>query len=95
MKRVLRLSRQVIEFMARLAPEPRRALKHALADLSEGRGDIQALEANLAGYHRQRVGKFRIIFQYVRHGVIEVIFIEERALVYELFEAELVKRLKG
>jgi len=95
MKRVLRLSPQVIEFAARLAPDPRRALKHALAGLREDRGDIQPLEANLSGYHRLRIGKFRIIFQYAKDGAIEAIFIEERALIYDVFEAELAKKMKG
>ena len=95
MKPLLRPSRQVIEFVGRLAPEPRRAMKHALANLREGHGDIKALESKLAGYHRLRVGKYRIIFQYARDGAIEAIFIEERALVYDVFEAELVKKLKG
>jgi mRNA interferase RelE/StbE len=85
----------VIEFAARLAPEPRRTLKRALAGLREGHGDIQALEANLAGYHRLRVGKYRIIFQYAKSNAIEAVFIEERALIYDVFEAELVRKLKG
>jgi mRNA interferase RelE/StbE len=95
MKRALRPSRQVIEFVARLAPRTRRLLKRALTDLRDDTGDIRALEANLAGYHRLRVGNYRIIFQYAECGAIEAIFIEERALVYEIFEAELVKRLKS
>ncbi len=95
MKPALRPSRQVIEFVARLAPEPRRAVKRALEDLRDGKGDIQALESNLAGYHRLRAGKYRIIFQYARDGAIEAIFIEERALVYDVFEAELVRKLKS
>jgi mRNA interferase RelE/StbE len=95
MKRVLRPAHQVIEFARRLAPAPRRALKRALEDLREDKGDIQPLEANLAGYHRLRCGKYRIIFEYARDGAIEVIFMEERALVYEIFEADLLRKLKG
>ena len=94
MKRALRPSRQVIEFAGRLAPEPRRALKRALVELQMGQGDIQPLEANLAGYHRLRAGRFRIVFQYARDGAIDAVFIEERALVYEVFAAELVKKLR-
>jgi mRNA interferase RelE/StbE len=95
MKRALRPSRQVIEFAGRLAPAPRRALKRALTELPQGHGDIQPLEANLAGYHRLRAGKYRIIFEYAKDGAIEAVFIEERALVYEIFSAELVKKLQG
>jgi mRNA interferase RelE/StbE len=41
------------------------------------------------------VGRFRLIFAYASDGAIEVIFIEERGLIYEVFEAEFVKRLKS
>jgi len=94
MNRVLRPAVQVVEFAKRLAPEPRRAIKHALQDLVAERGDIRALEGTLSGYYRLRVGKYRIVFAYASDGAIEVIFIEERLLVYELFEAEFIKRLK-
>jgi mRNA interferase RelE/StbE len=55
-----------------------------LQDLREGRGDIKALEANLTGYYRLRVGKLRVICCYAVDGVIEVVFVEERSLVYEV-----------
>jgi mRNA interferase RelE/StbE len=55
-----------------LPPEriARRAIKHALAELRRERGDIRALEANLSGHHRLRVGRHRIIFSYVSDGAI-------------------------
>ena len=95
MNRVVRPSVQVIDYARNLAPEPRRAVKHALAGLREERGDLCALEANLSGYYRLRVGRHRIIFNYAADGAIEAIFIEERRLVYELFEAQFIKRLKA
>ncbi len=95
MTREVRPSRQVIDFALRLAPEPRRAIKKALAELRHERGDIRALEANLSGYYRLRVGRHRLIFGYAADGAIEVIFVEDRQLVYEVFEAHFIKRLKG
>ena len=95
MKRVLRPALQVIEFAKRLAPEPRRAVQHALQELRAERGDIRALEGALSGYYRLRVGRFRIIFAYAADGAIEAVFMEERSLVYEVFEAEFIKRLKS
>ncbi len=95
MNRVLRPAIQVVEFVKRLAPEPRRAVKHALQELRAERGDIRALEGNLAGYYRLRVGRFRIIFAYAPDGAIEAVFMEERSFVYDLFEAEFIKRLKS
>ena len=93
MNRVVRPAAQVIAYAKRLPPEPRRAVKQALTDLREERGDIRALEGNLVGYYRLRIGRHRIIFTYVADGAIEAIFIEERQLVYEVFEAQFIKRL--
>jgi mRNA interferase RelE/StbE len=95
MTRVVRPAVQVVEYVRRLAPEPRRAVKQALVELREERGDIRTLEGGLSGYCRLRVGRHRILFAYAQDGAIEVVFIEERALVYELFEAEFLKKLKG
>ena len=93
--RSVRISIQVISYSKRLAPEPRRAVKGALEDLRSEKGDFRALQGNLAGYYRLRVGSHRIIFCYEPEGAIEVIFIEERALVYELFESQFIKRLQS
>ncbi|MFI5357260.1 MAG: type II toxin-antitoxin system RelE/ParE family toxin [Opitutales bacterium] len=95
MSRVVLLSAQVADYGRRLPPESRRALKQALRDLRHERGDISALEGNLSGYYRLRVGRFRIILAYRPEGAIASIFIEERRLVYELFEAQFIKRLKS
>ena len=95
MSRIVHLSKQVAVFSSCLAPEPRRAVKKALKDLREERGDIRCLEGNLSGYNRLRVGRFRIIFAYHRDGTIVAVFMEERRLVYELFEAQFIKRLKS
>jgi mRNA interferase RelE/StbE len=95
MTRSVRPSAQVIEYAKRLAPEPRRAIKHALTELRQERGDIRALEGNLSGYYRLRVGRRRIILAYAADGAIDAIFLEERQLIYEIFEAQFIKRLKS
>jgi mRNA interferase RelE/StbE len=94
MTRVVRPSIQVIGYARRLAPEPRRAVKRALVDLRQEQGDITALEGNLSGYYRVRVGRHRIIFNYAPDGAIEALFIEQRELVYEVFEAQFIKRIR-
>ena len=91
----LRPSAQIVDFTRRLAPEPRRTIKQALLGLRKERGDIRELEGSLAGYYRLRVGRFRIIFGSAKDNAIEAILIEERQLVYELFEAEFIKKLKS
>ena len=95
MNRIVRPAVQVIEYVRRLAPEPRCAVKRALIDLRHEGGDIQALEGNLSGYYRLKVGRHRLIFAYAQDQTIEVVFIEERSLVYEVFEAQFIKKLKG
>jgi mRNA interferase RelE/StbE len=94
MNRTVRPAIQVIEYVRRLAPEARRVVRLALKGLLHERGDIRALEGTLAGYHRLRAGRHRIIFNYAGDGAIEAVFIEERSLVYEVFEAEFVKKLR-
>jgi mRNA interferase RelE/StbE len=95
MMRSVRPSHQVIEFLKCLAPEPRRALRQALKDLGTDRGDIRSLDGNLASYCRLRVGRHRVIFKYVSDGGIEAVFVEERSLVYDIFEAEFIQKLKS
>ena len=88
------LKEDVLSFLRRLAPESRRAVKVALKDLRSEKGDIRSLEYALTGYHRLRVGKFRVIFRYRDGKTIDVIFAAERSIVYEVFEEQLAHRLK-
>ncbi len=85
-------SAQVAEFVRGLAPEPRRQLRRAIRGLAQGRGDVKALEGDLAGYWRLRVGSYRVILW--RSGsVTECVFAERRSIIYEVFAEELRKRL--
>ena len=86
---------QVIEFARRLAPEPRRALKLALKGLAHGRGDFRALDGSLSGYFRLRVGRHRVVFNYLDAGTLEAVFAEDRNLVYDVFEAEFKQEFNG
>jgi mRNA interferase RelE/StbE len=63
--------------------------------LEQERGDIRPLEQALTGYYRLRIGKFRLIFRYFDPETIEAIFVEERSIVYEVFEAQLLAKLKS
>lgn len=94
MTRAIRAAPQVIDFAKRLAPEPRRALKKALKELAQERGDFRALEGKLAGFHRLRVGRPRVTFAYAEDGATDAIFTQDRSLVYEIFEAEFIEKLK-
>lgn len=97
MKTRVRVSRQVETFVKSLAPEPRRALTQAIKGLAGDLGDCRQLEGDLAGYHRLRVLKYRVVYcQTFAAGqrVIECVYAAPRSIVYELF-AELLKNRLG
>jgi mRNA interferase RelE/StbE len=84
----IELERQVVQFVRSLAPEPRRAVREALRRLQHETGDIRALEGELAGFYRLRVGCYRVLFHYVARGskrVIRCVYANQRQLVYEVF----------
>ena len=89
------LARQVVDFVRRLPPEPKRRLRRALKDLTGEKGDIRALEPPLEGYCRLRVGGYRVVFSYAKRGTIECIFAEQRSVVYELLLERLLARLRS
>ena len=95
MKFTVIVKQPVYDFVRRLAPEPRRAIKRGLETLRVGRGDRKPLEATLAGYYRLRVGRYRIVYRFISPQAIEAIFAEERSIVYEVFEEEFVRKLKS
>lgn len=80
-------SLQVEKFRACLHPEQRRAFKIAFLELAAGKGDVTALEDELQGYYRLRVGQFRVVFRYADRGEIRCLFAERRKVVYELLRA--------
>jgi mRNA-degrading endonuclease RelE of RelBE toxin-antitoxin system len=89
----VKISIQVSAFYQKLAPTERRAVKRALSQLKEEKGDISALREVFQGLYRLRVGTYRIIFRYVEGRVIECLYMNARPIVYELFESELPRVL--
>jgi mRNA-degrading endonuclease RelE of RelBE toxin-antitoxin system len=89
------LAPEVVDFVRRLAPEPRRLVRRALRDLADGKGDIRPLEGPLDGYCRLRVGGYRVIFAYSGRASIRCIFAERRSIVYEVFAQALSDTLSG
>jgi mRNA-degrading endonuclease RelE of RelBE toxin-antitoxin system len=84
------ISEQAFRFVLSQSPEPRRRLRSALRGLEHERGDIRALEGRLSGYHRLRVGAYRVIFRYTiekNKRAILCEFIEKRSIVYQVFES--------
>ena len=82
----MRIADQVLVYVQRLHPLQRRMVKAALRGLEAGRrADTLPLEDQLEGFHRLRVGKFRLIYRYLPDGEISCEFIDVRATVYERF----------
>ena len=82
------LAGQVKDFLAALAPDPKKKLRAGLHGLETDRGDIKELVDELTGYRRLRVGSFRVIYQEAfREGrpVRECVYTNYRNVVYELF----------
>jgi mRNA-degrading endonuclease RelE of RelBE toxin-antitoxin system len=90
----VRVEQQVKDFLATLAPEHRRSAKQGFGRLAREQGDIKALDAELEGFCRLRVGPYRIIFRYRPGRVIECVYMNRRAIVYEIFEREVVDKLR-
>ena len=70
--------------LGKLHPDQRGVVRRTLRDLAKGGGDTKELAGVLAGFHRLRVGRYRLVYSY-RERQIEAIFFEHRSLVYELF----------
>jgi len=80
---------QVWKFYGQLGLQDRRSVKRAILELANERGDIRALRDRLDGYYRLRVGSYRVVFRYLPGRVIECVYVNDRALVYDVFESEL------
>lgn len=85
----IRLGSQVADFIGKLAPEPKRALREALKGIAEGKSDIKLLEGKLGDFHRLRCGRIRVIYQEctVRgERQIRCFYAGYRTSVYDVFE---------
>ena len=88
MRTRVNIESQVEAFIRSLASEPRRRLARALKALARDEGDVKRLEGKLEGYSRLRVAGHRVIFSERSEGserIIDCIYAEKRALVYDLF----------
>ncbi|AHF91105.1 hypothetical protein OpiT1DRAFT_02515 [Opitutaceae bacterium TAV1] len=91
----VRISEQVEFFLRTLPPGPKHAVREAVARLASQKGQIKALENELSGFWRLRVGRYRVIFTYARPMTIDCLFAEERKLVYEVFGELMKEKLQG
>jgi len=90
----VRVQEEVVDYLRRLAPQPRHALRLAIKNLASEAGDIKALTDELEGLHRLRVGSHRVLFEYqvIADGrVITCVFAGPRKWIYEVFQSRLLE----
>ena len=88
----VRLTDEVMEYLRKLPPQPRHALRRAIKGLSKEEGDIRPLSEELEGFHRLRVGSHRVIFEYesiMGKQIITCVFAASRRWIYEVFQSRL------
>lgn len=87
------LQEEVLDYLRTLPPEPKQALRKAIRGLAEEQGDLLPLTNELDGFHRLRVGRYRVIFRYeYREGRrrIVCVYVAQRNWVYEVFQSRLL-----
>jgi mRNA-degrading endonuclease RelE of RelBE toxin-antitoxin system len=90
----VRVREEVLDYLRKLPPEPRHALRLAIKGLADEQGDIRALTDDLEGFCRLRVGSYRVIFEYEMIGgkkTVTCVFAGARRWVYEAFQSRLME----
>ncbi|MCE9586686.1 MAG: hypothetical protein K8R57_00015 [Verrucomicrobia bacterium] len=88
----VRVTDEVMEYLRKLPPQPRHALRCAIKGLAKEQGDIKTLAEELEGFHRLRIGYHRVIFEYetIRgKQTITCVFAAPRRWIYEVFQSRL------
>lgn len=90
----VRIQGEVLEYLRRLAPQPRHALRVAIKALADEKGDIKPMTDELDGFYRLRVGSHRVIFEYEiidDQRVITCVFAGPRKWIFEVFQSRLLE----
>ncbi|MFZ4778795.1 MAG: type II toxin-antitoxin system RelE family toxin [Terrimicrobiaceae bacterium] len=88
----VRIQQEVLDYLRKLPPQPRHALRLAIKGLGNERGDIKSLVDELTGFHRLRVGSHRVIFEYEMVNdvrTVTCVFAGPRQWIYEVFQSRL------
>ena len=78
-------SDQVAGWLRGLAPESKRRVRVALRGLERWQGDVKPLRGELEGFHRLRVGGYRIGYRMITRSVVRLEYADTRDVVYEAF----------
>jgi mRNA-degrading endonuclease RelE of RelBE toxin-antitoxin system len=90
----VRVGEEVLDYLRKLPPEPRHALRLAIKGLAQEQGEIRALTDDLECFCRLRVGCYRVIFEYEMVGgkqTVTCVFAGARRWVYEAFQSRLME----
>ena len=90
----VRLTGEVLDYLRKLPPQPRHAIRVAIKGLGKELGDIKPLTEELEGFHRLRVGSHRILFEYEMvsgEKIITCVFAGSRRWIYEVFQSRLAE----
>ena len=90
----VRIQDEVVDYLCRLAPQPRHALRLAIKELMHEKGDIKALTDALEGFYRLRVGSHRVVFEFQvieSRRVITCVFAGPRKWIYDVFQSRLLE----
>lgn len=73
----IRYSKTAAKYISKLDRPTKQRIKSAIEGLTEEppRGDIKILQGYTDGRKRLRVGKYRIIYNYLPDGEIEILYI--------------------
>ncbi len=90
----VRIQEEAFDYLKRLAPKPRHAIRLAIKKLATEQGDIKVLCDELEGFHRLRIGSHRVIFEYeIIDGkrTITCVFAGSRKWIYEVFQSRMME----
>jgi mRNA interferase RelE/StbE len=79
----LRLPDETADFVRSLHPAIKRKVRAALKDILSNPDSGKALRDELKGLRSYRVGRFRIIYRNPSRGVIDIVVIGPRKIIYE------------
>ncbi len=90
----VRIQQEVLDYLRRVPPQPRHAMRLAIKALAGESGDIKPLTDELEGFFRLRIGSHRVIFEYEiidDRRVITCVFAGPRKWIYEVFQSRLLE----
>lgn len=79
----LRVTEEVAAFLRSLHPEIKRKIRGALELVASDPASGKFLQDELQGLKSLKVGRFRIIYKEGSRGIIEVVAIGPRKVIYE------------